>query len=220
MSDKRKLSPGELWDAIQDMAMADKAKEVRNMNAEELDKELASKGIDPQMLRERAAAIAAKVAQARRSQASVPKTPPPQAALSESLRPHAELQPAQPEAEPPQPARPEAVPTSATPAEPASNVVKMRVSLRTRWAATLVAATMTLLMAALFLLPGIAVVGGGRHDPQQANAAELRRKAFEACDAKRWKECADHLDEARTLDPEGERLPEVQNKRRQLEQAR
>jgi len=95
----------------------------------------------------------------------------------------------------------------------------MRVPLRARWAATLLAATMTLLMAALFLLPGISVVGGGKHGPE-TNAAELRRKAFEACDAKRWKECADRLDEARAIDPQGEHLPEVQDKRRQLEKTR
>lgn len=210
MSDKRKLSQGELWDAIQDMAMADKAKEVRKMSAKELDQELASKGIDPQKLRERAAAMAAKVAQAKRPQVSALQTP------AQAVPP----QPLQPRAEPPEPALPAAAPMSVSPAKPTGGVVKMRVPLRARWAATLLAATMTLLMAALFLRPGTAVVGSGQHDPQETKAAELRRKAFEACDAKRWKECADRLDEARAIDPEGEHLPQVHDKRRQLEQAR
>jgi hypothetical protein len=80
----------------------------------------------------------------------------------------------------------------------------------------LLAATMALLVAALFVPLGVVAVGRGRPGPQRTNAAELRRKAFEACDAKRWKECADRLDEARAIDPEGEHLPEVQAERRQL----
>jgi hypothetical protein len=80
----------------------------------------------------------------------------------------------------------------------------------------LLAATIALLVAALFVPLGVVAVGSGWHAPQQTNAAELRRKAFDACDAKRWKECADRLDEARAIEPEGEHLPEVQDKRRQL----
>jgi hypothetical protein len=76
MSEKRKLPPDELWDAVEDMAMADEAQRVRKMNAKELDQQLAAKGIDPQKLRERAAAMAARAAQATRQRTDPARNEP------------------------------------------------------------------------------------------------------------------------------------------------
>ncbi|HEV3189927.1 MAG TPA: hypothetical protein VGY54_05485 [Polyangiaceae bacterium] len=158
--------------------------------------------------------MAARAAQAKPYQTSVLQAPA-QTALSQPTQTQtAQRKPAQSVATPPEPAPPEAAPTPAPPAKPPGNVVKMRIPARTRWTAMLLAAAMALLVAALFVPLGVVAVG--RPDPQQTNAAELRRKAFEACNAKRWKECADRLDEARAIDPEGEHLPEVQDERRQL----
>jgi len=49
------------------------------------------------------------------------------------------------------------------------------------------------------------------------DAAALRREALAACDAQRYRECAERLDEARALDPEGEKAPEVRAVRRLLQ---
>jgi hypothetical protein len=42
-----------------------------------------------------------------------------------------------------------------------------------------------------------------------AVAAELRRKAAAACDAKQWSVCLAELDDARAVDPEGDDVPAV-----------
>jgi DNA-directed RNA polymerase specialized sigma24 family protein len=42
-------------------------------------------------------------------------------------------------------------------------------------------------------------------------AVDLRRKALEDCQAKRWRECQQHLDEAAHLDPAGDADPQVQD---------
>lgn len=55
-----------------------------------------------------------------------------------------------------------------------------------------------------------AMMGGGSpgvsapRPPEPPAAAELRRQAAAACDAKRWAECLADLDEARRLDPPGD----------------
>ncbi|HEY4014434.1 MAG TPA: sigma factor [Polyangiaceae bacterium] len=45
-------------------------------------------------------------------------------------------------------------------------------------------------------------------------AAEIRRHALRACSEKKWAECLRTLDEARTLDADGDRTPEVQAARK------
>jgi len=52
-----------------------------------------------------------------------------------------------------------------------------------------------------------------RNEPtpkENTAAAELRRTAFAACDAARWAECLERLDEARGLDAPGDATPNVQ----------
>jgi hypothetical protein len=53
----------------------------------------------------------------------------------------------------------------------------------------------------------------------QERAADLRRDAFEKCDAGQWQECLDGLDRAQGLDPAGDSNPAVQEKRDEAQRA-
>jgi DNA-directed RNA polymerase specialized sigma24 family protein len=53
----------------------------------------------------------------------------------------------------------------------------------------------------------------------EERAAELRRNALEKCDAGRWRECIDGLDDAWRIDPAGDSSPVVQARRRAAEGA-
>jgi len=99
---------------------------------------------------------------------------------------------------------------------PAPEATKRHRSARTRWVAALAAAAVAIVVIAI-AIPKPDVVTHGRPSPEElSQAADLRRKAFEACDAQRYKECREGLDQARTLDPEGEQAPEVKAHRRVL----
>jgi hypothetical protein len=55
--------------------------------------------------------------------------------------------------------------------------------------------------------------------PPQAQADELRQRAQDACDAKRWETCLRDLDAASDLDPNGDELPAVKELRKAAENA-
>ncbi len=55
--------------------------------------------------------------------------------------------------------------------------------------------------------------------PPQSRASELRNEAFDACGRGHWAECEQKLDEAKALEPEGERDPDVQHARRMASEA-
>ncbi len=100
---------------------------------------------------------------------------------------------------------------------PAPAATKTHLSARTRWVGALAAAAVAIVVVAI-AIPKPDVVTHGRPSAEElARAADLRRKAFEACDARRHKECREGLDQARTLDPEGEQAPEVKARRRVLQ---
>jgi len=91
---------------------------------------------------------------------------------------------------------------------------------RTRWVVLLAAAAMGL--AAVLAVPSVTSVSRpdpGPDDSVKKEAAKLRHEAFAACDARRSQECREKLDQARALDPAGDRDPEVQARRRALEGA-
>jgi hypothetical protein len=56
-------------------------------------------------------------------------------------------------------------------------------------------------------LVGSAPPPASSHD--RAVAADMRRKAAAACDAKQWSVCLAELDDARAVDPEGDDVPAV-----------
>jgi hypothetical protein len=51
----------------------------------------------------------------------------------------------------------------------------------------------------------------------QATPETLRKDAFEACGRGHWAECERKLDDAKALDPDGERDPDVRNARKLLQ---
>jgi hypothetical protein len=61
------------------------------------------------------------------------------------------------------------------------------------------------------------------HSPADPNAkrraAALRQEAFTACNGQDWKNCSERLDRAAAIDPEGEQLPEVKERRHQIAQS-
>ena len=68
--------------------------------------------------------------------------------------------------------------------------------------------------------PGIDIVAHGQDaGAAKARAREQRAQANEACARQDWPRCQELLDEARDLDPEGDKQdPEVGKMRRMLEQ--
>jgi hypothetical protein len=55
--------------------------------------------------------------------------------------------------------------------------------------------------------------------PSRETAADLRKRAFDACSREQWTECLAGLDEAKGLDPSGDDAPAVQAARRRAGQA-
>jgi DNA-directed RNA polymerase specialized sigma24 family protein len=109
---------------------------------------------------------------------------------------------------------------------------RMRVDLR-RWATQIAAVTVVLLVlfAGFQVLrptpevshpPPIVVPPPHSAEPiagqprERAEAADLRRRAFDECAAKQWSACERDLDEAKLRDPHGENDPRVEETRRAL----
>jgi hypothetical protein len=77
MTRGKKLSPDEAWDALQKMALRDQAERVSKLSDQELDRELASKGVDPKALRARGAALAEKLRAAAHEEPTKPSDQAP-----------------------------------------------------------------------------------------------------------------------------------------------
>jgi DNA-directed RNA polymerase specialized sigma24 family protein len=107
-------------------------------------------------------------------------------------------------------------------------VARLRRLFRERWAQQLaaVAAVLLLVLAGIFLwrrgvdpeTPIVREVPSAEPSPLD-RARELRRVAFEDCKAKRWELCLEVLDQARALDPVGDRTVEVQGAREEAARA-
>ena len=82
--------------------------------------------------------------------------------------------------------------------------------------AALLVAVAIAVIAAVIAIPRGDVASPVPVGELKKRAAEIRRDAFAACDAQRYRDCETRLDEARALDPEGEQATEVQARRRQL----
>jgi hypothetical protein len=62
MTKGKELPPDEAWEAIQKLALEEEAERVGKLSDEEIDQELAQKGIDPKALRQRGKALAERLA--------------------------------------------------------------------------------------------------------------------------------------------------------------
>jgi hypothetical protein len=83
---------------------------------------------------------------------------------------------------------------------------------RAAWAVPLIA-------AALGVVFFVMSTGGGVSRGRAHGAAELRSEAYAACDAHRWRECGEKLDQAKEIDPEGESDPRVVAARKAVQEA-
>jgi hypothetical protein len=84
-------------------------------------------------------------------------------------------------------------------------------SARLAWIAAAAVAASGIGYGVVSQIPNIVGQGDTRAD-------KLRDEAVAACDAKQWAACRAKLDEARTLDPEGEQQPRVKEARAKLEE--
>ncbi len=86
-----------------------------------------------------------------------------------------------------------------------------RRTARTVWAISLIAAA----IGVAFVIMSMDAVVGKAPDPSR-----LRSAAYAACDAYRWSECEEKLDQARAVDPGGESDPRVVAARKALREAK
>lgn len=107
-------------------------------------------------------------------------------------------------------------------------VSRLRRYFRERWAQQLAAVAAIVILVVTGLLiwsnrvdrqPEIVREGPSALPPLDERVGELRERALEHCEAERWKECLEGLDEAGRLDPAGNRRDEVQRARRRAEEA-
>jgi hypothetical protein len=202
-----KRSPKQVLDALdawdEDNAIDAEMERVLAMTPEQVENDLRTAGIDVEAERTKAREWREKAARGE-IPAIIARRAQPEAAATPAAADRVEQPPSEP--------------ASGLPAKPAGNVVKMRMSARTRWAALLAAATLALLVGAL-LMPAADMAGGGRHSFRQGEAAELRRNAVDACNAQRWDACLRNFDLARDRDPDGDKDPLVQEYRQRAERA-
>jgi RNA polymerase sigma factor (sigma-70 family) len=108
-------------------------------------------------------------------------------------------------------------------------VSRMRRWMKERWTAELAAVAMlgVLALAAWWLLtrerpeadkhPDVAPTIAPEPPSPLERARVLRADALRACERKEWRSCLDRLDEARGLDPDGDRAPAIGAARQQAE---
>lgn len=188
-----KRSPGELWRQLTDEAGDDPVDRAASVSVAQAEGELGEAGFDVAAERAKADALLAEI------EAETSTSGP--AVLAEPKNPAASA-----------PVIPIARGRTARTVAPSS-----RRRRRTWWVAG--AAAAAAVVAALSIPTAITVMTPLPTKPPSPaqDAAALRREALAACDAQRYRECAERLDEARALDPEGEKAPEVRAVRRLLQ---
>jgi hypothetical protein len=186
--DKKKLPPDEAWDALERSALRDEAERVNKLSDAQLDEELRRKGRDPEALRARGASLAARLKekQAAGSPAGATAAGSPAGGTGSGTPPGA--------------------------AGAGGNGAR---SLRSRWTArrfawaggaTAAAAGVVLALSQYAMDMTGNGKGGNEAGPDattEQRAAGLREQAVTACRERRWTECKQKVDEAKTLDPEG-----------------
>jgi hypothetical protein len=178
MNRDRKIAPDEAWDAVERMALDDEAKRIESLSAGALDAELDRQGFDPQALRARGAALAARLAKGgNASEAQDVSGPVPK--LRAIARPWAH-------------ARAIAWTAGAALAAAALAAIAMN-----RTDGVVVNRDI-----------GPDTLDGDiakKPDPSPKEVAtKLRYEAYDLCDSTFWAACEKKLDEAKNLDPAGE----------------
>jgi hypothetical protein len=182
-----KRTAAELWEQLVDEAGEDLIARAASMSVKDAEKELAAAGVD----------VAAERAEAERFLEDLAS-----GAFEKRI---AEERKAEPTAE--SPAKAETSGLRERSEAPAPKPAERRENRRRRssvsWLA--IAASFAVGVGGTYAMMGGAGPGvSAPRPPEPPAAAELRRQAAAACDAKRWAECLADLDEARTLDPPGD----------------
>jgi hypothetical protein len=187
---KKKRTPEEAWKALETMSVDDEVDRALGLSDAELDAELAAGGLDPKRVRERGNALGEQLEQRIEEKAKA------RAKATNAQTPVSHEPPSEPAG-------------TAGGADAPPKVVPFR---RARWVA--------LLAAALGGGAVVAMSGGGlptRSALDRAN--ELRASASKACAAGQWRACLDALDQAKGLDPDGDRTDAVREERRAAQSA-
>jgi hypothetical protein len=191
MTEPRKRTNAELWGAIERLSGEAELARIDGLDETELDRELRKAGIDPD---EAAAVVQKAIAGVDASGAATAH-----AAHMGPAAPSAPRAPAPSASSPaPRASRPPAAPWG-----------------RARWVPYLATAAIVLLIVGALTREN----RGTATPPSPEAAALLRTEASEACGQAQWKRCAEKLDEARLLDPDGEAEPRVTRLREAIRKA-
>jgi hypothetical protein len=211
----KKRDPSEVWKSLVEEAEEDAEMErILALSPEEVEAELRAAGFDPEEERGKANEFVARIKAgedpadiARHEDAAVAPAPPLSA-------------PAPPAAPPRAPSRP--------PREPGEAARAVVTALVPRAVATLEAAAIAACIAGAFLGAGALPATGVAHAPDESptstgvepsiTAADIRAEAYAKCDAQEWLDCLERLDEAREIDPAGDRDERVVRTRAFAEQ--
>jgi hypothetical protein len=180
VTDDRKIPPHDAWDALEKMSLDDEAERVGGLSDDALDRELASKGLDPKALRARGEALAAKLA------ATAP------------ARPKAVGRPSTLRAK-------DALPRARLPVLLAAAAIAAAAIVVFAMAGPAIVA----MIRHNVIGPDVWDALPKRELPPEERAVQLRDNAFKECESMRWETCEDLLDEARKLNPAGESDPRV-----------
>ena len=183
MSRDEKKASADAWKAVEKSALHDEAVRVEKLSDAELDEELAAKNIDAQAVRERGAALAAKLMANRPAQAAPQAPPPAEPAKVASLddarkkrRPRVWLA-----------------------------LVAAAVAVAAIGSGALIVANQEPAPP-----PPVPAVPPAPSSPAPLLLADaLRDLARAECQLKKWHECLQHLNEAADEDPAGNTAPDI-----------
>ena len=182
MSDPRKLPPDQAWDALRSMALRDEAERVESLSSEELAREVAAMGRDPEVEKAKALALVAKYKKGGQAPAGV-GVPPVGPVASPAI------------------AAP-VIPMTAR--KPRSRTLVWLLAAAFGVMAVVLFAKRQDIMALLRPhAPGPDEIRPDDH-AAYAQAVHLRSEARDQCDQRLWLTCRDRLDQAARLDPAGE----------------
>jgi hypothetical protein len=198
---KPKLTDKELWDALDEATSEAEIERIVALTPEQVREELVALGEDPAVIAAEADAFFATLDQ--RIAAAKDAAEPADAPLP---------------ADAPVPAAapvPADAPVPAAPCAPEAAPARARVAPLWRRPAVVVTAGVAgvaLAAGVLFYIQSQPdLVGSAPPEPPRAERAlHMRQAANAACEQHDWKSCLDDLDEARTLDPDGDSAVEVQ----------
>jgi hypothetical protein len=195
MSDPRKLPPDEAWDAVTRMAMRDEAERVEALSPEELAREVAATGRDPEVERAKALALVARI----KGEASAPANAAAGAGAARA------------------PGSTDAGGVSRAAPRPGSRTLVWALAAVLGGGAVVLFFERQEIIALFHPEKRQPIEIRPDPDARPSVAAALRDEASKECDAEKWGLCATELDDARAIDPAGESSAVVKAMRKAIE---